>query len=122
MVAISNDETGISEDPDVRYEVAKRDRRAGRGPSASPASDVVVDPAGHAGGRHGYGRTPGVRRLPFDPPAARRTRSVNTTCGASNISFGLPNRHALNGSMFLAMAIGRGMTSAIMNPLHLPRR
>jgi 5-methyltetrahydrofolate--homocysteine methyltransferase len=43
---------------------------------------------------------------------------VNTTCGASNISFGLPNRHNLNAS-FLSMAIGAGMTSAIMNPLHL---
>ena len=42
---------------------------------------------------------------------------MNTTCGASNISFGLPNRHALNGA-FLAMAAGAGMTSAIMNPLH----
>ncbi len=43
---------------------------------------------------------------------------VNTSCGASNISFGLPNRHGLN-QAFLAMAIGAGMTSAIMNPLHL---
>ena len=42
---------------------------------------------------------------------------MNTTCGASNISFGLPNRHAMNAT-FLAMAIGAGMTSAIMNPLH----
>jgi len=42
---------------------------------------------------------------------------VNTTCGASNLSFGLPNRHSLNGA-FLSMAVGAGMTSAIMNPLH----
>jgi 5-methyltetrahydrofolate--homocysteine methyltransferase len=41
---------------------------------------------------------------------------VNSTCGASNISFGLPNRHGLN-SVFLAMAACAGMTSAIMNPL-----
>ena len=51
-----------------------------------------------------------VRRL-------REELKVNTTCGASNVSFGLPNRHAMNGT-FLAMAIGAGMTSAIMNPLH----
>ena len=43
---------------------------------------------------------------------------MNTTCGASNISFGLPHRHALNGT-FLAMASGAGMTSAIMNPLYI---
>jgi 5-methyltetrahydrofolate--homocysteine methyltransferase len=51
-----------------------------------------------------------IRRL-------REELQVNTTCGASNIAFGLPNRHALNAN-FLAMAIGAGMTSAIMNPLH----
>ena len=42
---------------------------------------------------------------------------MNTTCGASNVSFGLPNRHSITGT-FLAMAIGAGMSSAIMNPLH----
>ena len=44
---------------------------------------------------------------------------VNTTCGASNISFGLPNRHGINAA-FLSMAASYGMTSAIMNPLHDP--
>jgi 5-methyltetrahydrofolate--homocysteine methyltransferase len=50
----------------------------------------------------------------------RRLRSelkVNTTCGASNLSFGLPNRNGLNAA-FISMAIGSGMTSAITNPLH----
>jgi len=51
-----------------------------------------------------------VRRL-------REELKVNTTCGASNFSFGLPNRNGLNAS-FLAMLIGAGMTSAITNPLH----
>ena len=47
----------------------------------------------------------------------REELKVNTTCGASNISFGMPNRRALTGH-FLAMAASHGMTSAIMNPLH----
>ncbi|HIN18500.1 MAG TPA: methyltetrahydrofolate cobalamin methyltransferase, partial [Gammaproteobacteria bacterium] len=51
-----------------------------------------------------------VRRL-------REGLKVNTTCGASNVSFGLPNRHGLNAA-FLSMAIGAGMTSAITSPLH----
>jgi 5-methyltetrahydrofolate--homocysteine methyltransferase len=51
-----------------------------------------------------------IRRL-------REELKVNTTCGASNFSFGLPNRHGLNAS-FLSMLIGAGMTSAITNPLH----
>ena len=48
----------------------------------------------------------------------RTELKVNTSCGASNISFGLPNRDGIN-SAFLTMAIGAGMTSAITNPLHI---
>jgi 5-methyltetrahydrofolate--homocysteine methyltransferase len=113
VVAISNDETGISEDPDVRFEVAKKivQRAADYG---IPHSDIVVDPLVMpigALGQAGKAAFHLIRRL-------RMELKVNTTCGASNISFGLPNRHGLNSS-FLAMAIGAGMTSAITNPLHL---
>ena len=112
VVAISNDETGISEDPDVRFAVAKKivERAADHG---IPASDVVVDPlvmpigAMGTAGRQVFTL---VRRL-------REELKVNTTCGASNVSFGLPNRHVITGT-FLAMAISHGMTSAIMSPLH----
>ncbi|RMD61628.1 MAG: methyltetrahydrofolate cobalamin methyltransferase, partial [Alphaproteobacteria bacterium] len=112
VVAISNDESGISEDPDVRFEVAKKivERAADYG---IPACDVVVDPLVMpigALGNAGRAAFHLIRRL-------REELRVNTTCGASNISFGLPNRHALN-AHFLAMAAGAGMTSAIMNPLH----
>jgi len=111
VVAITNDETGISEDPDVRFEVAGRivNRAADYGIAAA---DIVVDPLVMPVGAMG---TAGrqvlhlVRRL-------REELEVNTTCGASNISFGLPNRHEIN-STFLAMAIASGMTSAITNPL-----
>jgi 5-methyltetrahydrofolate--homocysteine methyltransferase len=112
VVAISNDETGISEDPDVRFEVAKRivERAADHGISRA---DVVVDPLimpVGALGTAGRAAFHLIRRL-------REELKVNTTCGASNISFGLPNRHGLNAA-FLSMANGAGMTSAIMNPLH----
>src|SRR6185369_4607397 len=76
-------------------------------------SDIVVDPLVMPIGALGQaGRSVFhlIRRL-------RTELKVNTTCGASNISFGLPNLHGLNSS-FLAMAIGAGMTSAITNPLH----
>jgi 5-methyltetrahydrofolate--homocysteine methyltransferase len=112
VVAISNDETGISEDPDVRFEVAaKIVRRAAD--FGIPAADVVVDPLVMpigALGQAGRAAFHLIGRL-------RHELGVNTTCGASNISFGLPNRHNLNAA-FLSMAIGAGMTSAIMNPLH----
>jgi 5-methyltetrahydrofolate--homocysteine methyltransferase len=42
---------------------------------------------------------------------------VNSTCGASNVSFGLPSRNVLNGA-FLSMAIANGLTSAITSPMH----
>jgi len=112
VVAISNDETGISEDPDVRFEVAKKivERAADFG---IPAHDVVVDPlVMPIGAINSAGQQVMhiVKRL-------RDELKVNTTCGASNLSFGLPNRNGLN-SAFIAMAIGGGMTSAITNPLH----
>ena len=111
VVAIANDDTGISEDPNVRFAVAKRivERAADHG---IPAYDIVVDPlvmpigAMATAGRQVFSL---VRRL-------REELLVNTTCGASNISFGLPNRHGIN-SAFLSMAICAGMTSAIMNPV-----
>jgi 5-methyltetrahydrofolate--homocysteine methyltransferase len=112
VVAISNDETGISEDPDVRFEVAKKIvRRAAD--FGIPHSDIVVDPlVMPVGALNQAGRSVFhlIRRL-------REELKVNTTCGASNFSFGLPNRHGLNAS-FLSMLIGAGMTSAITNPLH----
>ncbi|MBK5924013.1 methyltetrahydrofolate cobalamin methyltransferase [Rhodovulum sulfidophilum] len=111
VVAISNDDTGISEDPDVRFAVAKKivERAADFG---IPACDIVVDPlvmpvgAMASAGRQVFAL---VRRL-------RDELGVNTTCGASNISFGLPQRHGVNAA-FLPMAIAAGMTSAIMNPV-----
>ena len=112
VVAISNDETGISEDPDERYAVAKKivERAMDHGIAKS---DVVIDPlvmpigAINQAGRQVFHI---VGRL-------RNELRVNTTCGASNISFGLPNRNGINGA-FLSMAIGAGMTSAITSPLH----
>ena len=112
VVAISNDETGISENPDVRFEVAKRivHRAQDHG---IPVADVIVDPLVMPIGainKAGVQVMRLVRRL-------QRELKVNTTCGASNISFGLPGRDGIN-SAFLTMAIASGLTSAITNPLH----
>jgi 5-methyltetrahydrofolate--homocysteine methyltransferase len=112
VIAISNDDSGISEDINVRFDVAKKivERAQDHG---IPASDVVVDPlvmpigAINSAGRQVMAL---VRRL-------RNELKVNTTCGASNLSFGLPNRNGLN-TAFISMAIASGMTSAITNPLH----
>ena len=112
VVAISNDETGISEDPNERFKVAKKivERAADHG---IPAADVVVDPLVMPIGAI---NTAG-KQVMHIVERLRNELQVNTTCGASNVSFGLPNRNGIN-SAFLTMAIGAGMTSAITSPLH----
>ena len=112
VVAISNDETGISENPDVRFEVAKKivERAADHGIGYE---NIVVDPlvmpigAINSAGKQVMHL---LRRL-------KEELRVNTTCGASNVSFGLPNRNGINGA-FLSMSMAAGLTSAITNPLH----
>jgi 5-methyltetrahydrofolate--homocysteine methyltransferase len=111
VVAISNDETGISPDPDVRFEVVRRivQRAADHG---IHYSNIVVDPLVMpigAIGAAGQQVMHLVRRL-------RSELKVNTTCGASNVSFGLPEREGINAA-FLPMLIASGMTSAITNPM-----
>ena len=112
VVAISNDETGISHDPDVRFAVAKRivERASDYG---IPACDVVVDPLVMPIGAVNHSGVQVMRLV----HRLRTELKVNTTCGASNISFGLPQRNGINAA-FLTMAIASGMTSAITNPLH----
>jgi len=111
VVAITNDETGISEDPDVRFEVARKivNRAADYG---IPKEDIVVDPLVMPIGAMGTAGRQVFRLL----GRLRDELGVNSTCGASNVSFGLPNRQGIN-SAFIAMAMASGLTSAITNPL-----
>ena len=111
VIGISNDDSGISEDINVRYEVAKKivERAIDHG---IPKEDVVIDPLVMPIGainQAGKQVLELVKRL-------REELKVNTTCGASNLSFGLPNRHGLNAT-FLPMAISSGMPCAITNPM-----
>lgn len=112
VVAISNDETGISEDPNVRFEVAKKiiERAADYGISHE---NVIVDPlVMPIGAINSAGK-----QIMHLVARLKNELKVNTTCGASNVSFGLPNRNGINAA-FLTMAVASGMTSAITSPLH----
>jgi len=112
VVAISNDETGIKQDPNERFLVAKKIVEHAADYGIKP-EDVVVDPLVMP-----IGAISQAGNQVFD--LVRRLRAelkVNTTCGASNVSFGLPQRPGINNA-FLPMAIVAGMTSAIVNPLH----
>jgi len=111
VIGITNDESGISHDPVARFNVARKivERAESYG---IPRQDVLIDPLAMPVGAV---NTAGVTLFSI----TRRVREdlgCNTVCGASNISFGLPDREGLN-TAFLAMAISAGMTSAITNPL-----
>ena len=111
VIAISNDETGISYDPRERFKIAKKivERAESYG---IPRADVLIDPlAMPVGAVQGAGN-----HLFQIVRMVREELGCNTICGASNISFGLPNRKTLNAT-FVAMAIAAGLPCAITNPL-----
>ena len=112
VIAICKDEQGISQDPDERFSVAEKILERARDHGVDPA-DVVVDPlVMPVGVVNDAGRT-ALRVV----ARVRQELGLNTVCGASNASFGLPDRRGLNAA-FLAMLVGAGLTSAILNPLH----
>jgi len=111
VIAITNDENGISYDAKERFAVAKKIVKRAES-YGIPPEDILIDPlAMPAGAVAGSAKTLfEITRM------VNEELGCNTTCGASNISFGLPNRETLNAA-FVAMAIASGMTSAITNPL-----
>jgi 5-methyltetrahydrofolate--homocysteine methyltransferase len=109
VIGLANDETGIPETPEKRLECARK-IVAVAAEHGIARDDVVIDPLAMTVGA--------------DPTAVRTTLTtislirdelgVNMCLGASNVSFGLPDRHALNAG-FLPMAMAAGLTSAIMS-------
>src|ERR1700694_1238795 len=111
VIGMSNDETGITMVPQERVEIARRiiERAKYYG---IPAEDVIIDPI--------------AMTVAADPQAGLITLETmrlikeqlgnNMICGASNVSFGLPDRHILNAAFF-SLAMHAGLTCAITNPL-----
>ncbi len=112
VIAICNDEDGISYDPTVRLAVAKK--IVARAESYGiKREDILLDPlAMPVGAINSAGRDLFELVRMF-----RDELGCNSVCGASNISFGMPNRHLLD-SVFVPMAIAAGMTCAITNPIN----
>ncbi|MGZ4131602.1 MAG: dihydropteroate synthase [Actinomycetota bacterium] len=114
VIGMANDEDGISMDPDVRLAAAaKIVEQAGRHGIAR--EDVIIDPLAMPIGAATDAATAMIATM-------RRIRDelgVNLSCGASNISFGMPGRHEIDAA-FLTLMIGAGMNTAITNPLHRP--
>jgi 5-methyltetrahydrofolate--homocysteine methyltransferase len=111
VIGMANDETGISMVPEERLALARRiiERAADYG---IPQEDVIIDPIAMTVAAD---PTCGVITL----ETMRLIRDVlgnNMTCGASNVSFGLPDRATVNAA-FLPLAMNAGLTCAITNPL-----
>jgi 5-methyltetrahydrofolate--homocysteine methyltransferase len=92
-----------------RVEIAKKIVSAA-GDHGIPPEDVIIDPLAMPIGAEPRAVTLFIETLHL----LREELGVNTTCGASNTSFGLPGRETLGGS-FLAIAASHGLTSAIMD-------
>jgi len=112
VIGMANDEEGISMDPAVRLAAARKIVEAAERAGIA-REDVIVDPLCMPVGAEPRAATAMVETI----VAIRDELGVNVSCGASNISFGLPDRDRIDAT-FLALMIGAGMNAAITNPLH----
>jgi 5-methyltetrahydrofolate--homocysteine methyltransferase len=109
VIGLANDETGIPETPQQRLEIATKIVKVA-GDHGIPPEDVVIDPLAMTVGAATDAVTITLETIRL----IRAELGVNMSLGASNVSFGLPDRHALNAA-FLPMAMEAGLTSAIMS-------
>jgi 5-methyltetrahydrofolate--homocysteine methyltransferase len=111
VIGLTMDESGIPDTPDLRLAVARKILNRARD-HGIPAADVLIDPLVLP-----VGASPGAGRTVLETlRLIRKELGVNTVCGASNVSFGLPDRPSINSS-FLSMTVAAGITAVIANPL-----
>ena len=111
VIGLASDERGPLPDPDERLAIARKIvRRASD--HGIPAEDVIVDPMAMA-----VGADPDSGAVVLETMRLVRDElGANLTCGASNVSFGMPGRAEITGT-FVAMGRMHGLTCAIANPL-----
>ena len=110
IIALPNDADEIPMEAEKRLELTRKIFRVATTEYGIDAADIVIDPLAMP-----IGADQGVALTFFECVSAiRHEFGANTTCGASNTSFGMPGRHPL-GSAFLPMAMSAGLTSAIMD-------
>jgi 5-methyltetrahydrofolate corrinoid/iron sulfur protein methyltransferase len=112
VAALSMDDNGMTDDMPKVWQVAdgliKRLEDDG-----VPPDHIFVDPLIRpvsTNGDYGMGALWVVEKITAEHP------QVHKTCGLSNVSYGLPKRKLVN-QVFVAMAIAKGMDSAIIDPL-----
>ena len=114
VIGMANDEDGISMDPDVRFAAAAKVVENAEKHGIA-RENVIIDPLAMPIGAAPDAGTAMVRTI----ARIRGELGVNLSCGASNISFGMPGRHEIDAA-FLTVMIANGMNTAITNPLHRP--
>ena len=114
VIGMANDETEISMDPDKRFAAAARIVENAEKHGIA-RSDVIIDPLAMPIGAAPEAGTAMIRTI----ARIRDELGVNLSCGASNISFGMPGRHEIDAT-FLTIMIANGMNAAITNPVHRP--
>lgn len=110
VIALPNDDKEIPEEPERRFELTEYIVQMATSKYGIPIEDIVIDPLAMPIGADSQMV---VRTMETIELIADKI-GVNMTLGASNVSFGMPDRHTLN-SVFLPMAMGAGLTSAIMD-------
>jgi len=113
VIGLAMDENGIAADPETRVAIAEKiiNRAVQIG---IPAEDVVIDPLVLTVGADTQAGAVTLRTIDL----IRRSLGANINLGASNVSFGLPERHIIN-QAFLALAIGAGANCLITDPMKL---
>jgi 5-methyltetrahydrofolate--homocysteine methyltransferase len=110
VIALPNEEDEIPDDPRKRLEITRKIIDVAVGEFEIPLEDIVIDPLAMPIGAD----STLVRKTLDTIELIRAEFGLNMTLGASNVSFGMPDRHAL-GSAFLPMAMRCGLTSAVMD-------
>jgi 5-methyltetrahydrofolate--homocysteine methyltransferase len=110
VIALPNDEEEIPEEPERRVELARKIIDVATGRYGIAIEDIVIDPLAMPVGANTTLALKTIETI----AALREEFGVNMTLGASNVSFGMPDRHAI-GAAFLPIAISAGLTSAIMD-------
>ncbi|MBO2450098.1 dihydropteroate synthase [Actinomadura barringtoniae] len=110
VIGLPNDEDEIPEDPRRRLELARKIVTVATEKYGIPAEDILIDPLAMPVGAD----TTLVRKTLETIELIRADLGVNMTLGASNVSFGMPDRHTICAG-FLPMAMAAGLTSAIMD-------
>ncbi len=112
VIGLTTDDDGIPDTVEKRLKITEKiiDRATGMGIAVE---DIIIDPLALSLGAESEAGKTALESI----TAISKRFGVNITLGCSNISFGMPDREAIN-AVFLAMAIGSGLTCPITNPLH----